>query len=307
MRPTALLDASSRRLPVVLAAATLALAQLPAHAAVDKLLLTGGVTSIDGAAGGGLTPWAVIGSNASEGEVGVAATATVISTRNYDMHVEGALVGIHDRYELSVARQDFATGATGRALGLPGLRLKMTVLGAKVKLLGDAVLESDSWMPQVATGVEVKALDADALKPTLDALGARTHGVDWYVSATKLFLAQGILVNGTLRATKANQNGLLGFGGTAHDPYRLQPEFSVAWLASRKLAFGAEYRAKPDNLNPSVLGAGLKEDDWADVFAVWAPTKNLSLTVACVQLGRIVPAVATKKQAGGYASLQLAF
>jgi hypothetical protein len=307
MHPIARHEAVARRLQIALAAAALALAQLPAHAAVDKLLLTGGVTSIDGAAGGGLTPWAVIGSNASEGQVGVAATATVISTRNYDMQVQGALVGMADRYELSVARQDFATGATGRALGLPGLHLKMTVLGAKVKLLGDAVLESDSWVPQVAAGVEVKALDADALKPTLDALGARTHGVDCYVSATKLFLAQGILVNGTLRATKANQNGLLGFGGSAHDRYRLQPEFSMAWLASRQLAFGAEYRAKPDNLNPSVLGAGLKEDDWADLFAAWAPTKNMSLTIAYVQLGRIVPAVATKKQDGGYASLQVAF
>ena len=32
-------------------------ASLPAHAETGKLLLTGGVSSIDGAAGGGLTPW----------------------------------------------------------------------------------------------------------------------------------------------------------------------------------------------------------------------------------------------------------
>ena len=291
----------------LLVATALALALPRAHAETDKLLLTGGVTSIDGAAGGGLTPWAVIGSNATEGEVGGAAAASVISTRNYTMQVQGALVAFDDRYELSIARQDFATGATGRALGLPGLHLKMNTFGAKLRLLGDAVLDSDGWLPQVAAGVEVKQTDADALKPTLQALGAHTNGVDWYVSATKLFLAQGILVNGTLRATKANQNGLLGFGGTANDKYRLEPEFSVAWLANRTLAFGAEYRRKPDNLNPSLLGAGLKEDDWADVFAAWAPTKHLSLTLACVQLGRIVPAVATKKQDGGYVSAQIAF
>jgi len=120
-------------------------------------------------------------------------------------------------------------------------------------------------------------------------------------------LAQGVLVNGTLRATKANQNGLLGFGGTAHDAYRIEPEFSVAWLADRRLAFGAEYRRKPDNLNPSLLGAGLKEDDWFDLFAAWAPTKHVSLTAAYVQLGHIVPAVATKRQDGGYLSAQIAF
>jgi hypothetical protein len=290
-----------------LAAAVLALALAPAHAGTDKLLLTGGVTSIDGAAGGGLTPWAVIGSNATEGEAGAAATATVISTRNYDMQVQGVLLGIDDRWELSIARQDFATGSTGRALGLPGLHLKMDIVGAKLRVLGDAVLDSDSWVPQVAAGVELKDTHADALKPILQALGARTGGFDWYVSATKLLLAQGLLVNGTLRLTKANQNGLFGFGGTGHDRFRVEPEFSVAWLASRTLAFGAEYRRKPDNLNPSLLGAGLKEDDWADVFMAWAPTRHVSITVAYVQLGRIVPAVATKKQDGGYASAQFAF
>ena len=292
---------------LLLVAAALALALPRARAETDKLLLTGGVTSIDGAAGGGLTPWAVIGSNASEGQWGATATASVVSTRNYTMQVQGLLLAFDDRAELSLARQDFATGDTGRALGLPGLHLKTTVLGAKLRLAGDAVLDSDSWMPQVAAGVEMKQTDAGALKPTLQALGAHTNGFDFHVSATKLFLARGILVNGTLRATKANQNGLLGYGGTYHDSYRLEPEFSVAWLADRKLAFGAEYRRKPDNLNPSVLGAGLKEDDWFDLFAAWAPTKHFSLTAAYVQLGHIVPAVATKRQDGGYLSAQLAF
>ena len=292
---------------LLLLGAALALALPPARAETDKLLLTGGVTSIDGAAGGGLTPWAVIGSNASEGQWGATATASVVSTRNYTMQVQGLLLAVDDRAELSLARQDFATGATGRALGLPGLHLKMDVLGAKLRLAGDAVLDSDTWTPQVAAGVEMKQTDAGALKPTLQALGAHTNGFDFYVSATKLFLAQGLLVNATLRATKANQNGLLGYGGTSHDSYRLEPEFSAAWLANRRLAFGAEYRRKPDNLDPSLLGAGLKEDDWWDVFAAWAPTKHLSITAAYVQLGRIVPAVATKRQDGGYLSAQLAF
>ena len=291
----------------LLATAALALAHPHARADTDKLLLTGGVTTIDGAAGGGLTPWAVIGSNATEGEWGATATASVVSTRNYTMQVQGLMLAFDDRVEVSLARQDFATEATGRALGLPGLHLKMDVLGAKARLLGDAVLDSDNWLPQVAAGVEVKRTDADGLKPTLQALGARTNGVDFYVSATKLLLAQGVLVNGTLRLTKANQNGLLGFGGTGHESYKLEPEFSVAWLANRTLAFGAEYRRKPDNLDPSPLGAGLKEDDWWDVFAAWAPTKHLSLTLAYVQLGHIVPAVATRRQDGGYASAQIAF
>ena len=41
-----------------------------------KLLLTGGVSSIDGAAGGGLTPWAVTGSHATGSEIGATAFFT---------------------------------------------------------------------------------------------------------------------------------------------------------------------------------------------------------------------------------------
>ncbi|MFL6700064.1 MAG: DUF3034 family protein [Vitreoscilla sp.] len=291
----------------IFAAGAFALAAPPARAETDKLLLTGGVTTIDGAAGGGLVPWAVIGTNATQGQFGAAATASVVSTRNYTMQVQGLMLAFDDRIELSIGRQDFATGATGRALGLPGLHLKMDVVGAKARLLGDAVLDSDVWLPQLAAGVECKQSDAGALRPTMQALGAHATGTDFYVSATKLLLAQGILVNGTLRLTKANQNGLLGFGATGKDRYRLQPEFSAAWLANRRLAFGAEYRRKPDNLDPSPLGAGLKEDDWWDLFAAWAPDKHVSLTIAYVQLGRIVPAVATRNQDGGYASAQFTF
>ncbi len=273
----------------------------------SKLLLTGGVSTVDGAAGGGLTPWAVTASYAAEGEFGGSAFASRVTTRDYAMNAYGAALGFDDRFELSIARQDFDTGATGTALGLPGLHLKQDIVGLKWRFAGDAVLDSNSWMPQLALGLEHKRADAAGLEPTLKALGADTRGTDLYLSATKLFLAQGLLVNGTLRVTKANQNGLLGFGGTAHDHYSLQPEVSLAWLLRKDLAVGAEYRAKPDNLNPSVLGAGLKEDDWVDAFVAWAPCKHLSLTLAYVDLGHIVPAVATKRQTGTYFSAQLAF
>ena len=279
----------------------------PAQAATDKLLLTGGVSSIDGAAGGGLTPWAVIGSNATAGQWGVSAFATRVTMPDYGLNVGGVAVAWDERVELSVARQDLDTGATGAALGLPGLRLKQDIVGVKLRLAGDAVLDSDRLMPAVSLGVESKRLDAAGLAPTLAALGAGRNGVDAYLSATKLFLAPGVLVSATLRATQANQNGLLGFGSAAHSGYRLQPELSLAWLLHRTLAVGTEYRAKPDNLNPGALGAGLKEDDWRDVFVAWAPGKHLSVTAAWVDLGAIVPAVKPRRQTGGYLSMQLAY
>lgn len=299
-------------LPLCLAAcfaASSALAQEAPRLAwgSGKLLLTGGVSSIDGAAGGGLTPWAMTASYATDHQIGATTHLTRVTTQDYALATYGAAIGIKDRFEFSIARQDFDTGAIGTALGLPGLHLKQDIFGAKLRVAGDAVVDSDSLMPQIAVGIEHKKTHAGGLESILSALGAVPSGTDVYLSATKLFLAPGILINGTLRATQANQNGLLGFGGANHTGYSLQPEVSVAWLLRKNVAIGAEYRGKPDNLNPSILGAGLKEDDWADVFLAWAPSKNLSLTLAWVDLGRIVPAVATRKQTGAYLSAQVAF
>jgi len=305
--------AAARLLPLAAAAALLSVS--PAQADTGKLLLTGGVSSVEGAAGGGISPWAVIGSQATEGEVGVSAYASRAVTRDHGLTAVGVAVGIHDRVELSVGRQDFNTGITGTGLGLPGLRLKQDIVGAKLRVAGDAVLDSDSLMPQIAVGVQFKHLQSSGLDGTLGALGAKRNGADLYVSATKLFLAQGILVNGTLRATKANQGGLLGFGATlggADNGYELQPEISVAYLINSRLAVGVEYRAMPNKLQragqAAGLGAGLRADDWKDIFIAYAPSKNVSLTAAYVDLGRIVPATTGgRKQTGVYISAQIAF
>ena len=273
-----------------------------------KLLLTGGVSSIDGAAGGGPTPWAVTGSYATSGQLGATAFVTRVHTQDYALTTSGAALGLGERAELSLAHQDFATGDNLAPLGLPGLHLKQDIFGLKLRLAGDAVLDSDTPMPQLALGLEFKRSASGALEPTLTgALGAKRSGTDAYLSATKLFLAPGVLVNATLRATRANQNGLLGFGGAQAAGTRVQPEFSLAKLLARQLAVGAEFRAKPDNLNDSALGHGaLKEDDWADLFVAWAPNKHLSLTLAWVDLGHIAPAVQPRRQTGTYLSAQLA-
>lgn len=305
---------SERSKPCVAAraACSFALALVAGAAAAQgssgKLLLTGGVSSIDGAAGGGLTPWATIGSYATEGQFGASAFATGVKTSDYSLADFGVAASYGERIEFSLARQDLDTKDNIAPLGFPGLRLKQTIVGAKLRVVGDAVLDSDSLMPAIAVGVLHKKLDTlDSFKAVLSSLGAKDSGTDVYVSATKLLLAQSTLVNVTLRATKANQNGLLGFGSTGHDSYKLQPEISLAYLLSRNLAIGAEYRAKPDNLNPSPFGDGLKEDDWKDLFVAWAPSKHISLTVAYVDLGKIVPALVPKRQRGAYLSAQLGF
>ncbi|MEO7105881.1 MAG: DUF3034 family protein [Rhodoferax sp.] len=291
-----------------------------AQADTGKLLLTGGVSSIDGAAGGGLTPWAVIGSNATAGEIGGSAFITRTTTHDFGLNVYGAAVGIKDRVELSLARQDFDASPAIALNGVapfgvePGQHIKMDVLGVKVKVAGDAVLDSDSLMPQIAVGLEYKSVTPGSLNSVLNFLGTKTNGTDFYLSATKLFLAQGILVNATLRNTNANQNGLLGFGSAApgKDDRSWEPEVSVAYLVSKNWAVGAEYRAKPNNLEDlgkaAGLGNGLAEDAWKDLFVAWAPNKNVSVTLAYADLGRIVPGVtAARNQSGYYLSAQFAF
>jgi Protein of unknown function (DUF3034) len=294
-------------LPLTRTSLFLALAALSASAfAADeampagssgKLLLTGGVSQLEGAAGGGLTPWAVIGGNGTRDQIGANAFYTRVNVGDYHLDAAGAMVGFYDRVEFSVAQQRFNTEAVGAALGLgDGFTFTQNVVGLKVRVAGDAVLDSDSAMPQISIGAQYKRNNRDAV---LAFVGAKDNsGVDVYVSATKLFLGDGFLLNGTLRLTKANQIGILGFGGDLSDKYKPQLELSGAYLLSRKVAIGAEYRMKPNNLGIA------REDDWFDVFVAFAPSKHVSLTVAYADLGNIV---VKDNQRGLYASLQIGF
>lgn len=291
-----------------------------AQADTGKLVLTGGVSSVSGSAGGGLTPWAVIGTQGTEGETGFSGYATRAGTQDYALSSYGVAIGFQERVELSLARQDFDAAPAFALNGIapfgvvPGQHIQMDVLGLKVKLAGEAILDADTWMPQIALGLEHKQVRPGSLQSVLDFLGTKTRGTDVYVSATKLLLDKSLLLNGTLRYTNANQNGLLGFGSAApgKNSRSLQPEFSVAYLLRHDLAVGVEYRFKPNNLQAlgasAGLGAALREDDWKDVFIAWAPSKNVSLTLAYVDLGRIVPGVTRdRRQTGYYLSAQVAF
>ena len=78
--------------------------------------------------------------------------------------------------------------------------------------------------------------------------------------------------------------GLLGFGSAAGEGYKLQFEGSLGYQLSRRAVVGAEYRTKPDNL------AIAREDDWFDLFAAYALTRNVTVTAAYVDLGSIATA-----------------
>lgn len=285
------------RSAAVTIALALSLAAGASLAAGGKLLATAGVSQVEGSGGGGLTPWATITGYGTRDEIGANAFYTHATTPNFSLDVVGASVGFFDRLELSVARQRFNTGLTGTALGLEADHdFRQDVFGAKLRLFGSVVYDQDRLLPQVSLGVQHKRNHESDL---VAALGAEDDsGTDYYIAATKLFLGQSLLVNATVRATRANQMGLLGFGGDRNDSYEAQFETSVAWLLNRKTAVGVEYRSKPDNLGFA------REDDWADVFVAYFPSRNLSLTAAYVDLGEIAT---VDNQRGPYLSIQAGF
>ena len=269
---------------------------------MGKLLATGGVSQVEGAGGGGLTPWALITSYGTEDSFGANAHYTQLKTQDYGLRSFGVSVGIADRVELSLASQEFY----GDLAPLDQLNIKQDILGVKVRVYGSAVYDQAWSMPQIAVGLQYKRNKGigglGALGVTkVTQLGAKDDsGTDLYVSATKLYLAQSLLVNGTLRMTKANQMGILGFGGDKRDRYEPMLEASVAYMINRKLVVGAEYRMKPNNLGVD------NERAYSDVFVAYFPTKALSITAAYVNLGDIT-IFNPKTQRGWYLSVQAGF
>ena len=260
-----------------------------------KLLLTNAVSAVDGASGGGISNWATIAGRQETRGVGVQAHVTAVLLPDFFYQSHGVALGIADRIELSYARQNFDTQDVGAALGIgQGYMLNQDVFGAKVRLFGDVVY-GNTMVPQVAVGAQYKRSLDGAVASAVGA--AHDEGVDVTLSATKLLLSHSVLVNTTARLTKANQNGLLGFGSVSDDSYAVQFEGAVAYQFSRRFVMGTEFRTKPDNL-------GLGEGDWFDVFAAYAPSDNLTVTAAYADLGSIATFTG---QRGAFLQAQVAF
>lgn len=262
----------------------------------DRLLATGGVTEIDGSGGGGLTPWALIAGLGTDRQFGASVSCARVRPQNFELSSCGVAFGIDDRVELSLARQEFSLGDV-----VPGSSISQTIVGAKLRVWGEAVTDQDRWWPQLALGIQYKRNSDFNFIPRL--IGARSdHGVDAYLCATKLYLAGPFartwLVDVTLRATRANQFGLLGFGGDRAGGYSLMGEGSVAVFLTDNVVLGAEYRQKPDNVR------AFHEDDAHDVFMSWFATKNFAVTGAYVDLGNIAT---HPHQRASYLSLQASF
>jgi len=254
-----------------------------------KIKGTGGVSSISGSGGGGLTPWATLSSYAAEDQRGGVVFATRADVDDFRMDVLGVAVNWHDRIELAYAQQDFRIKAGNVSIVQDRLSLRYRVAG-------DLIYDN---MPQITLGVEHGRLrDADIAL----AVGAEsTSGTDYIISAARVWL-NGIahrttLLNVNLRHSRANQYGILGYGGDASDnPVHIEAAGAV--FINRSWAIGMEYRQKPDNLS------ALREQSARDIFIAWFPNKHFSVTAAWLDLGDIAGAA---DQTGYYLSLQAAF
>jgi hypothetical protein len=274
----------------------------PAAWAGDRLLGTWGVSTVDGPGGGGLVPWATISGTGSADQMGLAIYGTRLQTQGlYDLRILGVAAGVRDRLELSMARWSFKLGDV-----VPGKAIEMNSLAAKFRVVGDAVYDQDRPWPQLSIGVVRKSVDDEALARSLGA--QHGHDVELYLTATKVWLGalggHNLLATAAIRDTRANQFGLLGFGGPQSDGRRWQPEGSVGVMVNDALVLGAEYRQKPNLLANSGATQILKEDAAWDLFLAWFPSRLCSLTLAWVDLGNIV---SKDRQAGLYASGQLSF
>lgn len=252
----------------------------------SKLLGTSGGQQVEGQAGGGIVPWALLAGYGDVGEWGLSAAATRVSVDDFVLDVTGVAVSIGNRVELSVARQRLDVQPLG-------LEIQQDIVGGKLRLAGDLIYGK---LPAISAGLQWKR-NRDNGVP--EALGATDdQGVDYTLSASRLWLnaiaGRNVFANATLRHSKANQLGLLGFGGPGGQGQWVT-EGSVGIFLNRHWVVGAEYRQKPDQLT------SVQEDPWADLFVGWFPTKRVSAVAAYTDLGDIA---GLADQRGFYLSLQ---
>ncbi len=284
--------AARRAVLPVLRSAIFALAVFGALAAQagGRLLATDGATQIEGSAGSGIVPWAVTAGTGTRDEIGGSGFATGVFVDDLRLASFGIAAGLWDRVELSFAHQILEVRPLGEDL-------RQNVFGLKLRLAGDLVY---GRIPAIAFGAQFKhMLDFDVPK----AVGADDDfGVDLYAGVTRLFLGglfgHNVLLGGVVRASKANEIGLLGFGGPGRDNYQFQFEGTAAVFLTRRVAIGYDFRQKSKNLR------AVNEDPWQDVFLAVVPSRHFKLVAAYARLGEVA---GLGHQDGAYLSIQGSF
>lgn len=257
-----------------------------ASARQGKILGTAAVSNLSGPSGGGLFPWATIGTYASSGQKGLNLFNTRVWLDNYDLQAKGGAIAFNNRLELAYANHSFI-------INNAGVTIEQDKFTARYRILGD-ILYGDA--PQITLGVEHGDLRDSRVASSVGA--RKSSGTDLLISAAKVWL-DGVahrttLLNVNARYGASNQFGLLGYGGDTESG-KLTAEIAAAVFLTRNIAVGLEFRQKKDNLS------AITEDHARDVFVAWFINKHVSVTGAWVDLGAIAGA---DDQRGLYLSLQ---
>lgn len=247
-----------------------------AQAGDGRILGVTGIPSLEGSAGGGMTTWALLGGYAEADQRSLSASLSVVATGEFDVLAAAVGASFDNRWEVSLSRQRLNLDTLVEQ-GLSGQAdLRLDTVGVKYRIGGDAVYGRHG---QLSAGAQYKR-NADFDLARL-AGADRDHGLDLYLAWSRVWIDGPLhrtwVLNTTLRATQAHQLGFLGFA----DDYRYSGEAALGVFLDSNWLLGAEYRNKPDRL------AFAAEEDWADVFLLWLPSKRWHLGLAWVDLGAI--------------------
>lgn len=262
----------------------------------SRQLGTGAVMQVEGSSGSGIVPWATIAGYGESDETDFTLAYTFLDTSDYEFEAQGIAMGWHNRVELSLAKQSLDLLTLGPAIGLPGATLRQDVIGMKVRLAGNLVYTK---MPQIAFGLQYKKNQSFLIPSLVGAVD--DSSLDYYLSASKLFLAQPFGFNGfatiTIRSTEANEMGLLGFSGDLGSRH-INVETSIGMFLNSSWAVGFDFREKNSNLGFA------SESHWRDVFLAWIPNRHISVVAAYADLGDVATLT---NQKGYYISVNGSF
>ncbi len=152
------------------------------------------------------------------------------------------------------------------------------------------------WMPAVTLGTHLKwEQDLDDINEQVGGTVARLGGdhdtgIEFTAIATKKIrnvLPMPLLVSAGLRNGDAIQTGVLGFAGERRTTF----EGSIVCFLSEKLLIAAEYRQKPDLMQPlTVAGRDLvkPEGDWWDIAVAYVVNDHVTVGGGYANLGNIL-------------------
>ena len=252
--------------------------------------------TIEGVAGGTITPMAYLSNPGPEGTtIGLPSVSfTYLQFGSKSVQTLAVTETFYRRIEVGYAVSRFYLGS------LPHLirkNMDIDVDRNSVYLhhlnLRAMLVEEDSFdlpLPAVSAGVHFKYNDGirtidNRLAGTLGTIGfERSNGVDFVVTASKTFpdalLGRPVMASLGVRTSQASQLGYLGFS----DHWTTTLEANVVCLVTDWLALGYEFRQKT---NPYHHLAGVigEEHNWHALCAGWIVNEHLTIVAGWAYLG----------------------